>query len=355
MISFSRINYVVTVELGGHNTPLLIDKGSNLTWIQCEPCDPCYDQQEPIFNPSRSPSYKPILCNSTTCNNLEYYTRDCVTKSSTCQYYIRYGDSLYTFGNLATDRLVLGTTLVKDFVFGCGWANYGSFDGFSGLLGLARSNLSMVSDTYSVFGGVFSYCLPSMNTKGSGSLMLGDDPSFYKNLTPISYTNLIANTEMPNLYFVNLTGISIDRVALQDPSLGHKEILIDSGTAITWLGPTVYHAVKTEFLKHFKGVPQAPAFSIFDTCLNLSGYKELDLEHDIPKMEMHFGTDAKLTVYGAGLLYIANIDMSQVCLVIAGRSDADEISTIGSYQQTNTRVVYNTKTSTLGFAEEICS
>ncbi|KAJ0578539.1 putative nepenthesin [Helianthus annuus] len=348
------LNYVVAVRLGGRNVTLIVDTGSDLTWVQCDPCGSCYNQQEPLFNPIQSPSYKPVLCKSTTCQDLADATGSsgvCGFNSSTCNYYVSYGDGSYTHGDLANDNLVLGTTLVKDFVFGCGRDNDGLFGGVSGLMGLGRSALSVVSQTYGVFEGVFSYCLPSVTDEGLGSLILGDGTSLYKNFTPFSYTNLISNIMMPTFYFLNLTGISIGGVSLQDSTFGKSEMLIDSGTVITRLKPTVYNALKTEFLKQFSGFPKAPAFSILDTCFNLSAYEEVE----IPTMKMHFGMDATLTVDVTGIFYFAKADASQVCLAIAGLSGEEEIGIIGNYQQKNTRVVYNTKASTLGFAKETCS
>ncbi|KAK9080599.1 hypothetical protein SSX86_000357 [Deinandra increscens subsp. villosa] len=347
------LNYIATVGLGGRNVTLIVDTGSDLTWVQCEPCGSCYNQQEPLFNPSHSPSYKQVLCKSPTCQDLADATGSsgvCGFNSSTCNYYISYGDGSYTRGDLANDNLVLGTTLFEGFVFGCGRVNDGLFGGVSGLMGLGRSALSVVSQTYSVFEGVFSYCLPSVTDEGSGSLILGEDTSLYKNFTPVSYTNLLSNKMMPTFYFLNLTGISIGGVPLHDSGFNYNQMLIDSGTVITRLQSTAYTALRTEFLKQFSGFPKAPSFSILDTCFNLSAYEQVE----IPTMKMHFATGATLTVDVTGMLYFAKADASQVCLAIAGLASEEEVGIIGNYQQKNTRVVYNTKDSRVGFAKETC-
>ncbi|KAK6158750.1 hypothetical protein DH2020_006064 [Rehmannia glutinosa] len=71
--SFRSGNYIVTVGLG---TPkktisLIFDTGSDLTWTQCQPCArSCYQQQDPIFNPSASSSYSNISCSSSQCSQL---------------------------------------------------------------------------------------------------------------------------------------------------------------------------------------------------------------------------------------------------------------------------------------------
>ncbi|KAH0861117.1 hypothetical protein HID58_089378 [Brassica napus] len=59
--AYGSANYVVTVGIGTpeHDQSLMFDTGSDLTWIQCEPCVvSCYYQEEPIFNPSSSSSYR---------------------------------------------------------------------------------------------------------------------------------------------------------------------------------------------------------------------------------------------------------------------------------------------------------
>ncbi|KAL6141141.1 hypothetical protein ACLB2K_059432 [Fragaria x ananassa] len=354
-VRLETLNYIVTVELGGRNMTVIVDTGSDLTWVQCRPCKLCYNQQEPLFNPSESKSYHSVLCNSTNCQALQFATGNsgvCGSNPQTCNYVVNYGDGSYTRGELARDHLILGTTLVDNFVFGCGRNNKGLFGGASGLMGLGRSDgLSVVSQTSGLFGGVFSYCLPSTEAAESGSLVMGGDSSIYKNTTPISYTRMVANPQLSTFYFLNLTGISIGGVALQVPSFASGGILIDSGTVISRLPPSVFKAIKAEFLKQFSGYPPAPGFSILDTCFNLSSYQEVN----IPTMKMHFEGDAELTVDVTGIFYMVKTDASQICLALASLSYEDEVAIIGNYQQRNQRVVYNTKESKLGFAEESCS
>lgn len=354
-IRLETLNYIVTVELGGRNMTVIVDTGSDLTWVQCQPCKFCYNQQERLFNPSESKSYQSVACNSTTCQSLQFATGNsgvCGSNPQTCNYVVNYGDGSYTRGELGRDHLNLGTTPVDNFVFGCGRNNKGLFGGVSGLMGLGRSqSLSVVSQTSGLFGGVFSYCLPTTEATASGSLVMGGDSSMYKNTTPISYSRMVANPQLSTFYFLNLTGISIGGVALRAPSFASGGILIDSGTVISRLPPPVYKAIKAEFLKQFTGYPSAPGFSILDTCFNLSAYQEVN----IPTMKMHFEGDAELTVDVTGILYLVETDASQICLALASLSYEDEVAIIGNYQQRNQRVVYNTKDSKLGFAEESCS
>lgn len=66
-------SYAVTVGLGTpkQDLSLVFDTGSSLTWTQCKPCVIyCYQQYEPIFDPSGSTTYVNISCTSAACSQL---------------------------------------------------------------------------------------------------------------------------------------------------------------------------------------------------------------------------------------------------------------------------------------------
>lgn len=352
-VKLQTLNYIVTLTFGARNLTVIVDTGSDLTWVQCQPCA-CYNQPEPLFNPSVSPSYISIPCNSSSCQSLQIATGNsgqCGKDLATCNYMVSYGDGSYTRGELGREKLILGSTQIDDFVFGCGRNNKGLFGGASGLMGLGRSDLSLIHQTFDKFSGVFSYCLPSTDGQATGSLIFGDDFAVYANSSPISYTTMVPNPYLTTFYFLNLTDISIGGIQVQTPSLGNNKILIDSGTVITRLWPSAYKVVKTEFLKQFSGYPTTPGFSILDTCFNLSTYDEVS----IPTIKLHFQGEAELDVDLSGIFYFVKRDASQVCLALASLASEDEIGIIGNYQQRNTRVIYDTKESKVGFAKETCS
>ncbi|KAJ8426407.1 hypothetical protein Cgig2_007655 [Carnegiea gigantea] len=352
------LNYVITVQLGGKNMTVIVDTGSDLAWVQCQPCRSCYNQEEPLFDPSNSLSYQSISCNSSTCKSLQQETgtfQPCWHTSSACGYYVSYGDGSYNRGELATDSLDLGKShigksRIDNFVFGCGRSNKGLFGEASGLMGLGKGNVSLISQTSTLFGGVFSYCLPSTDSGESGSLILGRNSSVYRNETPFSYTKMLQDSQLSSFYMLNLTGITVGNSSLKSSSFGENEILIDSGTVITRLPPSIYLGLKDEFTKQFSGYPSAPGFSILDTCFNLSGYKEVNL----PTLRMQFEGNAELEVDMNGVFYFVKADGSQVCLAFASLMYEDETAIIGNYQQKNLRVVYDTKQSVVGFAKEQC-
>lgn len=304
-IKLQTLNYIVTIQLGGKNMTVIVDTGSDLTWVQCQPCKLCYNQQDPLFNPSLSPSYKYVPCKSQPCESLQSATGNsgiCEYNNMSmqiCNYYVSYGDGSFTRGDLALENLKIANMDFDSFLFGCGRNNKGLFGGTSGIMGLGRSELSLISQTSSIFRGIFSYCLPSSDCDDLGSLTLGNDFSGYRNLTPISYTNLVQNLQLSSFYLLNLTGISIGGVDLVTPSFNTGDILIDSGTVITRLQPSIYKALKTEFTKQFSGFPAAPGFSILDTCYNLSSYNEVN----VPTIRLNFEGSAQLNVDVTGVFY----------------------------------------------------
>ncbi|XP_027926853.1 aspartyl protease family protein At5g10770-like [Vigna unguiculata] len=353
-VKFQTLNYIVSVGLGSQNMTMIVDTGSDLTWVQCEPCLSCYNQKGPLFKSSNSTSFQSILCNSTTCQSLQSGTGNsgaCDSNPSSCDYVVNYGDGSYTRGELGFEKLSFGGISVSNFVFGCGRNNKGLFGGASGIMGLGRSELSMISQTNATFGGVFSYCLPSIRNGASGSLVMGNQSEVFKNVTPIAYTRMVPNLQLSTFYILNLTGIDVGGVALQNLSFGNGGVILDSGTVISRLAPSVYNAVKAKFLEEFSGFPSAPGFSILDTCFNLTGYEEVN----IPTISMHFEGNAELNVDATGIFYLVKEDASRVCLALASVSDEYEMGIIGNYQQRNQRVIYDAKLSKVGFAAEACS
>ncbi|XP_031478940.1 aspartyl protease family protein At5g10770-like [Nymphaea colorata] len=355
------LNYVTRIGIGSQQMSVLVDTGSDLTWVQCSPCTYCYQQQDSLYNSSLSSSYIPIACNSSACGSFEM-SAGCAS-ASTCAYDVGYGDGSYTRGDLVRDTLMIGTDTIGGFLFGCGHNNRGLFGGAAGLLGLGRSPPSLISQTFAKYNGVFSYCLPSAH-ETSGSLILGNSSfTFAYNTTPFVYTSMFQHPQVPTFYLLHLIGITVGGVYINASSPSPADVsssgrtLIDSGTVITRLGPSLYKSVKDEFVKQAAEFPSAPSFSILDTCFNLSGFTEVS----IPTLQFHFsngggivGSDVQVNVDASGIMYVVKKDASQVCMALASLRREDEFAIMGNYQQQNLRIIYDVKESKVGFAPEVC-
>jgi hypothetical protein len=87
---------------------IIIDTGSDLTWIQSKPCFLCFEQLDPIFDPSKSSTYKKIACSDPKCQQLDPQFRKCLLDSP-CTYSIRYPGS-ETQGYVSTETITVERT-----------------------------------------------------------------------------------------------------------------------------------------------------------------------------------------------------------------------------------------------------
>ncbi|KAJ6703032.1 hypothetical protein OIU85_029044 [Salix viminalis] len=114
-VRLQTLNYMVTVELGGQKMTAIVNTGSDLSWVRCQPCNRCSNQHDPIFRSSKSPSYQTVRCYSSTCRSLQFATGNsgsvCGSNPPTCNYVVNYGDGSYTSGEVeakASGSLVMG-------------------------------------------------------------------------------------------------------------------------------------------------------------------------------------------------------------------------------------------------------
>ncbi|WOK95267.1 aspartyl protease family protein [Canna indica] len=326
--------YIVTVGIGTprRDQTLIVDTGSDITWIQCEPCVVhCHTQIDPIFNPARSSTYSNISCSSAFCSELDI--NGCDSGSGNCIYGVLYGDDSYTTGFYARDKLTLTPgDEIADFRFGCGQNNLGLFGQADGLLGLGGDKPSLVSQTREKYGGVFSYCLPS-SPSGTGSLYLGGYPSS----TKVEFTPMVIDPTMPTFYNLNLKAISVAGKPVPVAAAMFKKagMIIDSGTVITRLPPKAYAALRDAFRLAMSRYRRAAEVSILDTCYNLTGYGSVT----VPAVELEFDGNVKVALDASGVLYKAS--ESQVCLAFAANDDDDDAGILGNVQQQKFDVVYD--------------
>ncbi|KAI3453986.1 hypothetical protein Pfo_010649 [Paulownia fortunei] len=342
-------NYIVTIGLG---TPkktlsLIFDTGSDLTWTQCQPCiRSCYQQQDPIFSPSASSSYSNVSCNSAQCSQLSAATGNTPgCSATTCIYGIQYGDQSFSVGFFSKDKLTItATDVFTDFLFGCGQNNQGLFGKTAGLLGLGRNPLSIVSQTAQKYGRYFSYCLPSTSSS-TGHLTLGKSGvSSSVKFTPF------ASSQGTSFYFINILSITIGgrQLPISQSVFKAAGSIIDSGTVITRLPPAAYSTMSAAFQKLMAKYPSAPAYSILDTCYDLSSYTTVT----IPTISFTFSGNVKVDLDPSGILVV--VGRSRVCLAFAGNNDASDVAIFGNTQQKTLEVVYDVAGGNLGFGPGGC-
>ncbi|KAK9124703.1 hypothetical protein Sjap_014305 [Stephania japonica] len=344
-------NYVVRVGFGTPKSDLLLvfDTGSDFTWIQCQPCaKSCYDQQDPIFNPSNSKSYTNVTCTSQLCGpklrSATSATPGCA--SSTCVYGIQYGDQSFSVGFFGSETITLGQDVFPNFFFGCGQNNQGLFGKSAGLLGLGRNSLSFVSQTAAKYGSVFSYCLPG-SSSSTGTLKFGSSP--YP--PAVKFTPMLSRPDGPSFYFLDLIGISVGgyKLGISGSVFATGGTIIDSGTVITRLPPAAYEALRGAFKKAMAKYPLGKPLSILDTCYDFTGYSTVT----IPKIGLFFSPGIEVGVDPSGVLVAASI--SQVCLAFAANGNPSDVGIYGNKQQVKLDVIYDVGNSKIGFGPGSCS
>ncbi|CAJ2657418.1 unnamed protein product [Trifolium pratense] len=345
--------YLMTYSVGTPPFKLygVADTGSDIVWLQCEPCDPCFNQTSPKFNPSKSSSYKNIPCSSDLCQSV----RDSSCNSDNCQYTIKYGDGSHSEGDLSLETLALESTTGRRISFpktviGCGTDNTMSFEGqSSGIVGLGGGPVSLITQLGSSIGGKFSYCLlPSSfresntTTKlnfGDAAVVSGDDVLS----TPIVKKNPAV------FYYLTLESMTVGnkRFKYGGSFLGDSEegnIIIDSGTTLTLLPSDVYSNLESAVSEVVKLNRVDSPIQQLNLCYSLTSDN-----YDFPIITAHFkGADVKLLPINT---FVAVAD-GVVCLAF---TPTQTLPIFGNIAQQNFLVGYDILQKTVSFKPIDCS
>lgn len=346
--SVKTLEYVVTVGLGTpavHQT-VLIDTGSDLSWVQCRPCPvpPCHRQKDAVFDPSKSSTFASIPCASPACARLgAQYASGC-SRGGQCGYAVNYTDGSSTTGTYSSDTLTTtssgsGGVVSGGFTFGCSHSEPGFSDPdrTDGILGIGGGAQSLVSQ---IRRRVFSYCLPRASSH-TGFLTLGV-PRISS--SRFAVTPMRRFRKIPTFYVVILQAITVAGRRLDvAPSMFSAGSIMDSGTIITRLPPTAYSALRAAFRAEMNMYRLARPFSILDTCFNLTGVRRVQL----PRVALVFDGGATVELHSSGILQYS-------CLAFAPNDDDTTPGIIGNVQQRTLEVLYDVGGRSVGFRRGAC-
>ncbi|KAJ8421751.1 hypothetical protein Cgig2_008871 [Carnegiea gigantea] len=235
---------------------------------------------------------------------------------------------------------------VDNVMFGCGHWNRGLFHGASGLFGLGRGLLSFSSQLQSLYGHSFSYCLVDRNSGPSSKLIFGDDKDFLTHPEQ-NFTKLVNGEDNPadTFYYVEIKAIVIGGETLKIPEEtwgftqdGKGGTIVDSGTTLSYFAEPVYEVIKEAFIKNVENYPLMSDFPILEPCYNVSGVERLEM----PSFKIQFRDGAEWNFPAEN--YFIWVDQQVVCLAMLGTKRSG-FSIIGSYQQQNFYILYDTKNS----------
>ncbi|CAL0302241.1 unnamed protein product [Lupinus luteus] len=233
------------------NVMAVADTGSDVIWLQCQPCEKCYKHIDPVFDPSKSKTYKNAPCSSQACKLIKNNSCKNGPEESRCQYKVSYDDGSISIGDVAFETLTLGTNAtnfhVDNIIFGCGHNNNGIFQPKStGIVGLGNGPSSLTSQLGAAIDNKFSYCLtpesniPSLLNFGEKAVVFG----------PGTVSTPLASGRSPTYYYLTLKGMTVAGKRLDfetkvDPIGNTGNIIIDSGTTLSFLSADFYNRLES--------------------------------------------------------------------------------------------------------------
>jgi len=330
----------------------ILDTGSDITWLQCQPCKSCFKQITPIFDPSKSKTFNTIGCTTNTCRSVQ--GTSCPSSTSSCKYSLSYADGTNSQGDLSFETLTLASTngppvKIPRFEIGCGHNNFVSSErGNSGIVGLGRAPVSLVNQLGPSIGGKFSYCLvPALSPPSVSSKLNFGNAAVVSGRGTVSTPLYSRNREV--FYYLNLEAISVGRnrieVGSSLPRAGGKgNMIIDSGTTLTFLPNDVYSKFESAVAKEVKLQPAKDPNQVLSLC-----YKATSDKFDVPVITAHF-SGANVLLFG--LNTFTRVSDGVVCLAF---QPSQSTPTFGNLAQQNILVGYDLQKNTVSFKLVDCT
>ncbi|KAH6831253.1 hypothetical protein C2S53_009448 [Perilla frutescens var. hirtella] len=344
--------YLMKIMIGSPPVEQLgiADTGSDLTWIQCKPCTQCYKQNLPLFDPSRTSSYRPVSCESDQCTSSGTASCD---RHNSCQYQDSYGDNSYSSGELAVDTFTFdGGVSFPKVAFGCGHSNDGTFSQTgSGIVGLGGGSISIINQLQSSIGGKFSYCLALLNSNVSSKISFGSSAVVGG---PNAVSTPLVKKKEATFYYLTLEGVSVGAERVDYYVSSNKasgmgggddgNIIIDSGTTLTFLPEELYDGVEAALVEAVTtGSRVSDPSGVFKLCYRSEGGVSS------PSITAHFrGADVVLP---QGSIFV-EVEKGIVCLTLVPSQD---FAIFGNLHQINYHIGYDLLNHRLSFMPTDCS
>ncbi|CAO2177088.1 unnamed protein product [Urochloa humidicola] len=336
--------FVAQIGLGSppRKYNVLVDTGSSFSWVQCEPCiQGCYDQSDPLFDGSKSFTYRTLSCSSTYCRSAREATKlstNC-TKKNTCIYEIQYSDLSVSVGYLSADTIVTASTeSFPGFIFGCSQGHEGRFGKYAGIIGLGDHNLSFVSQVAKESAHhyrAFSYYLPSPSSVGYVQVGSYDEGS-------LSFTPMFT---VDQLYYIELSGITVDGMPLnltEEAQVRSVPIMcnVDLGSPLSVVPRHVFDKLSDAVAEEIEGYERVESMPwCFDP-------QHWSTQRVVPTVEMLFRDGVRLELDESKLMSEPQRG-GRICIQIERGSDGFYM--LGSQQLKMLYVVQDLEKSRMGF------
>ncbi|WVZ02856.1 hypothetical protein V8G54_023662 [Vigna mungo] len=330
----------------------IVDTGSNLIWMQCQPCRNCYKQDKPIFNPSTSRTYSTIPCVAAECLSGSH-TFCNFNNGKRCAYKAVYGDGSTSEGDFSWETITLTSSFQNvpvafpQTVIGCGHNNYGLFDKeSSGIVGLGIGPFSLAGMLKPKTGGTFSYCFTPLYHRDPKPSYLHFGERGEVTVKEAVTTPLIINKARPSMYYVVMEAISVGSKRIEFPRYGQDgNIFIDSGTTITYLPYKVYSSLEREMLNAVKLPRTNSPIKMFKLCYKITAGEE----YHIPLVYAHFKGGGTVTLYEINTF----LKVRETIICLAFTSGKQPM--LGNLAQQDILIGYDTQQNTVTFLNTDCT
>ena len=365
----SRFKYsmilLVSLPIGTppQSQQMILDTGSQLSWIQCHKKVPRKPPPSTVFDPSLSSSFSVLPCNHPVCKPRipDFTLPTSCDLNRLCHYSYFYADGTLAEGNLVREKITFSTSQsTPPLILGC--AEDASDD--KGILGMNLGRLSFASQAKIT---KFSYCVPTRQVRPgftpTGSFYLGENP----NSAGFQYISLLTFSQsqrMPNLdplaHTVALQGIRIGNKKLNipvsafraDPS-GAGQSMIDSGSEFTYLVDEAYNKVREEVVRLVgPRLKKGYVYSgVADMCFDGNA---MEIGRLIGNMVFEFDKGVEIVIEKGRVL--ADVGGGVHCVGI-GRSEmlGAASNIIGNFHQQNLWVEFDIANRRVGFGKADCS
>ncbi|KAL8094148.1 hypothetical protein AgCh_035858 [Apium graveolens] len=337
-----NVTLTVSLSVGSppQNVTMVLDTGSELSWLHCNSTSTNSTSTRPMFNPNTSSSYSPITCSSPTCmtQTQDFPIPASCDSNQHCHATLSYADASSSEGNLASDIFGIGGSNVPGTIFGC------------------------------MDSGYSSNSEEDFKTTG----LMGNNNFTW--LMPLNYTPLV-QISIPLPYYdraaytVKLQGIKVSNKILPLPKsilepdhTGAGQTMVDSGTQFSFLLGPAYNALRNEFLNQTSRILRVlddPNF-VFQGAMDLCYLIPVNQTSlpSLPSVGIMFG-GAEMSISGEKLLYRVPGETrgkDSVWCFTFGNSEllGIEAYVIGHHHQQNMWMEFDLEKSRIGFAQVKC-
>ncbi|VFQ75198.1 unnamed protein product [Cuscuta campestris] len=363
--------YLVEFYVGdeGLKQVLVLDTGSSIVWVHCQPCEnPCgesYKITKPIYDPELSLGYQRVLCKDSYCRNpgtVRTNYNECKKEVEECEYQVAY-ESARSSGKIIRDTFrASNLEQFSTIYFGC--SKSACFDGnamflaeVNGVFGLGNERLSFMSQV--PYEAQFSYCLGRLpdfeeqEATGNSALIIGEPVIENK-----KWTNLY---EEDGHYYVSIAEIWIGDKKLNPPkyelrrsrTLSGGGALIDTGASINILLRGTFEVFTNEVNRLMGDRIKAVERSREGRPCYL-GKKSSEIPKDFPEVRFVFEgytSEIKLKYYHL----FRQVDEDRFCLTFIDGSFKSRSAYLGASAQQSMYVNYDLVEGRISFQDADCS